>query len=432
MNKLTLWVGAVCLAVGGGLGYLLSSEQGELPVADVSKEPEPLFYRNPMNPEITSPVPTMDSMGMDYIPVYAAQDTDKVVGTVRIDPVVQNNIGLRTALAERRSLSRTIRTTGRVDYNEENIIRLHPKVDGWIRQLRVDKTGQSVAEGEVLLDIYSPKLVSTQQEYLLALTALQALKDNPFDDIRQGATALVDSSRARLRLLDVTEHQITELEKTRSIKESLHIHAPAAGVIEQIGARQGQFVTPAMLLYQIIDLTSVWAYADIYDYELPWVAIGDPVEMTLKSLPGQVFGGKVAYIYPYADANTRTTRVRLVFDNAAGLLRPETLAEITVHAQNKEELLVVPAQAVVRSGEHEQIFVMKEDGVFEPRTVKLGVESDGVVAVSEGVEPGERVVVSAQFLIDSESKLREATARMTPVKAAAEDSADDAHREHKQ
>ncbi len=424
MNKVTLLAAGLCLLLGGGLGYLLAVERTDSGAAQVVEEPQPLFYRNPMNPEITSPVPTTDSMGMDYIPVYAEQDAGPIAGTVKIDPVVQNNIGVRTATAELRSLSRTIRTTGRVDYNEENVISMHPKIEGWIRDLRVDKTGQSVAAGEVMLEIYSPKLVSTQQEYLLALNALESLKHSPYDDIREGATALVDSSRARLRLLDVPEDQIRTLEKTRTLKENLYLQAPTSGVIIEIGARQGQFVTPTTQLYKIIDLTTVWAYADIYDYELPWVTVGDPVEMTVKSSPGTVFSGEVSYIYPYADATTRTTRLRLVFDNSGGLLRPETLAEVVIRAQQQQDLVVVPAEAVVRSGEYNQIFVMKEEGVFEPRTVVLGVESDGAVAVREGVEAGESVVVSAQFLIDSESKLREATAKLMAIDASAENAID--------
>lgn len=415
MNKAAALWGLAGLSAGMLMGYVVFHQQAaEVSVASVESA-EPLFYRNPMNPEITSPVPAQDSMGMEYIPVYKDAVGSANPGTVKIDPVVQNNIGLRTAMAQQKTMSRTIRTLGRVDYDEENLVRLHPKVEGWIRNIRVDKTGQPVADDDILLSIYSPKLVATQKEYLLALKNQEALKNSPFDDIRNGAQALVKSSRERLVLLDVPEHQIVELEQSQQIKEGLHIHAPAGGTVLRIGARQGQFVTPGTELYLIANLETVWVYADIYDYELPWVKVGDPVEMTLASVPGRTFRGELAYIYPYAEAKTRTTKVRLVFDNPDLVLRPEMFADLAIRAAEKPNQIVVPAEAVIRSGDYNQIFVVTPTGAFEPRKVRLGIESKGEVAISEGIEAGEMVVVSAQFLVDSESSLREATAKMISV-----------------
>lgn len=408
MNKVTTLVGIGGLCVGVLVGYTLFRDTG----AQESVSPKPLFYRSPMNPEVTSPVPAKGPMGMDYVPVFADSEDSGKPGTVRIDPLVQNNIGLRTAVAKHKDMSRTIRTLGRVDYDEEKLVRLHPKVAGWIRDIRIDNTGQPVSNDDILLSIYSPKLVSTQQEYLLALNNYQALKESPFEDIRGGAESLVKSSRERLVLLDVPEHQIKELEQSRKVRESLHIHAPAGGTVLKIGARQGQYVTPATELYLIADLKTVWVYADIYEYELPWVKEGDRVEMTLASVPGRTFTGELAYIFPYAEAKTRTTKVRLVFDNPDMLLRPEMFAEVSIRAAEKLDQIVVPAEAVVRSGDYNQIFVMTSSGTFEPRRVVLGVESRGQVSVDSGIAVGERVVVSAQFLIDSESSLREATAKM--------------------
>ncbi len=420
MNKAIVLIGIVALSAGIGLGYFMFGGNAVEMAGSASEQKQPLFYRNPMNPEITSPVPAQDAMGMAYVPVYEDAGVGDVEGTVKINPVIQHNIGVRTATAERRAFSRTIRAVGRVDYNEEKMIRLHPKTDGWIRELRIDKTGQPVAEDDILLSIYSPKLVSTQQEYLLALNHLEGLKDSRFDDIRRGAEALANSPRQRLALLDVPEHQIRELEQSREIKESLHIHAPAGGTVLRIGARQGQFVSPATELYMIVDLSTVWVYADVYDYELPWVKEGDRVEMTLASVPGRIFRGELAYIFPYAESKTRTTKIRLVFDNADLVLRPEMFAEVTIRSDEKLNQIVVPAEAVVRSGDYNQIFVMTGPGTFEPRKVQLGVESGGLVAVTEGVQAGEEVVTSAQFLIDSESKLREATAKMLKPKQAAD------------
>jgi Cu(I)/Ag(I) efflux system membrane fusion protein len=276
----------------------------------------------------------------------------------------------------------------------------------------VDKTGETVKKGDILVSIYSPKLVSTQQEYLLALSSLKLLKKSPFEDIRRGAKEMVASSRERLRLLDVPEHQIKELEKTRKVKKQLHIHTPVDGTVTRIGSRPGQYVTPKTELYRVVDLSQVWVYADVYEYELPWIKEGDEVEMTLASVPGKTFYGRLAYIYPYAQSTTRTTKVRVVFKNSEHLLRPEMFAEVVIHSDIKENSIVIPSQAVIRSGERSQVFVVKEPGKFEPRLVTLGIESNGRVEVLSGLSAGEEVVTSAQFMVDSESKLREATEKM--------------------
>lgn len=392
------------------------------------KEPEILFYRNPMNPAITSPVPARDEMGMDYIPVYAENDAGskaEPVGTVRIDPVTVQNIGVRKAVAERRTLSRHIRSVGRVDFDEERLSRLHPKTEGWIEELYIDKTGEQIEKDAILLNIYSPQLVTSQQEYLLALGNLDVLRESAYEEIRQGAKELVSSARERLELLDVPAHQIRELERSRTIKKNLHIHSPFDGVIINIGAREGQYVTPTTELYKIADLSRVWVFADVYENEVAWIQPGDPVDMKLAAIPGRVFSGRVGYIYPYAEEKTRTIKVRLEFDNPDMLLKPDMFADITIHAQRKIDAIVIPAEAVVRSGEREQVFVARGPGKFEPRDVKLGVSAKGVVQVIEGVSPGEEVVTSSQFLIDSESKLREATAKMLELVSGEQGGGDD-------
>lgn len=418
MNKQSLFLVLLALAVGAGGGYWWAGRQapvdGDAPRADAAaRERDVLFYRNPMNPEITSPVPAEDEMGMAYIPVYADDDaSDAVAGTVSIDPVTVQNIGVRTATAERRVLGRTVRAVARVDYDEERLARLHPKTEGWIEKLLVDKTGERIARDTILLHIYAPQLVTTQQEYLLALDNRKALKDSPYADIREGARQLVASTRQRLELLDVPEHQIHELEQTHAVKKTLHIHSPFDGVVMKIGAREGQYVTPETELYMIADLSQVWVLADVYESELPWIRVGDPVSMRLAALPGERFTGQVAYIYPYAEAMTRTIKVRMVFDNPDALLKPDMFADVTIDAQRTVDAVVIPAEAVVRSGERDQVFVVREPGKFEPREVTLGVSSGGLVQVLAGLDAGESVVTSSQFLIDSESRLREAAAKM--------------------
>jgi len=378
-----------------------------------------LFYRNPMNPAITSPVPAQDEMGMDYLPVYAEAGADggtDPAGTVSIDPVTVQNIGVRTTAVARRTLGRDIRAVGRVDFDEERLSRLHPKTEGWIEELYIDKTGEQIGKDTILLSFYSPQLVASQQEYLLALNSVDALKESPYAEIRSGAEQLVSSARERLVLLDVPAHQIRELEQTRKVKKNLHIHSPFDGVVMNIGAREGQYVTPSTELYKIADLSRVWVLADVYENEVSWIQSGDPVDMKLAALPGRVFSGRVGYIYPYAEAKTRTIEVRLEFDNPGLLLKPGMFADVVIHAQRKVDALVIPEEAVVRSGEREQVFVVRAPGKFEPRAVQLGVSSQGLVQVTEGLSAGERVVTSSQFLIDSESKLRETTAKMLEVK----------------
>ena len=376
-------------------------------------QPEILFYRSTMDPTITSPVPSKDSMGMDFEPVYAEEiNGNEPSGTVTIDLVTAQNIGVRTTKAKRTSLSRIINTVGRVDYNEEYMARLHPKTEGWIEKMFINKTGEVVKEDTILLSVYSPKLVSTQQEYLLALNSLKTLQNSKIDDIRSGALNLVNSSLTRLKLMDVPAHQIRELEQTGEIKKALHIHSPVAGVVTKIGARQGQYVTPKTELYMIADLSNIWVYADIYEYELPWIKIGDEVEMNLAAIPGKTFKGRLSYIYPYAESKTRTIKVRLVFDNKELLLKPEMFADVRIYAGMQTNVVVIPVEAVVRSGKINQVFVVSSPGKFEPHRVKLGLESNGQVVVLSGVKADDEVVTSAQFLIDSESKLREATAKM--------------------
>jgi Cu(I)/Ag(I) efflux system membrane fusion protein len=419
MSKLILII-VIALLMGLGAGFGLSHfwlSKNALQQEKVEAVKKPLFYRHPMNPSVTSPVPTKDSMGMDYIPIFAKDEkTTEKRGTVKIDPVVEQTIGVRMVSVIRENLARNVRAVGRVAYNEEHMVHLHPKTEGWIEKLYVDKTGQKIEKNARLLSIYSPQLVTSQQEYILALNNLNILKNSPIDEIRQGAENLVNSAKQRLKLLDVPNHQLHQLEHRQKIKKSLHIHSPEAGIVMKIGAREGQYVTPTTEIYMIADLSTVWVYADIYEYELPWVKEGDLVEMQLAGVPGKIFKGKLTYIYPYANAKTRTIKVRLVFENPNLLLKPDMFAELTIKADKRLNSLVIPAEAVIRSGTRNQVFVVRDKGKFEPRLVTLGLSSGDKVEVLKGLELGESVVTSAQFLIDSESKLLEATAKMRELK----------------
>jgi membrane fusion protein, copper/silver efflux system len=390
MNKKTFVFTVITLAVGIGGGYWFASWNAATSADQQPADKEP--------------------MGRAII------EAGDAPGTVRIDPVIVQDIGVRTALAERKTLTRDVKTIGRVAYDEKLITRLHPKTEGWIDQLRVDETGMQVKKNQILLSIYSPRLVSTQEEYLLALNNLQALKSSPIDDIRRGAEELVMSSRERLLLFDVPEHQIKELEKTRKIMKFLHILSPFTGIVVNIGARDGQFVTPQTEIYMIADLSRVWVYVYVYEYELPWITVGDEAQMKVAALPGSVFTGKTTYIYPYLEADTRTIKVRLEFDNPGIDLKPNMFADVSILASKQVDAVVIPTKAVLRTGDRDAVLVVRGPGKYEPRDVKLGISSEGQVQILAGLDVGDEVVTSAQFLIDSESQLREAASKMMEVK----------------
>jgi len=381
---------------------------------DKPKERKILFYRNPMNPAITSPTFMQDEMGMDYIPVYedGGADSSEPTGTVTIDPVVVQNIGVRTESSKEQSISRRVNALGRVDFNEERMARLHPKTSGWIEKLRVDETGKSVKKDTILLSIYSPDLVAAQREYLVALKNWESLSNNSPERIRESTKTILDSALDRLELLDVPAHQLYELKEIRKVRKYLHIHSPFTGTVMNIGAREGQYITPNDELYMIADLQKIWVYVDVYEDEIAWVKLGDEVDMKVRAAPGEVFTGKVSFIYPYLEGKTRTIRVRLEFHNKDNLLKPGMFANVVLRTDTQPKAIVVPSSAIVRSGNHDQVFVVREPGKFEPREVLLGLSADGYTQILSGLDDGEKVVISSTFLIDSESKLKEATAKM--------------------
>ncbi len=421
MQTKTLAAYGLMLAIGLTAGYFISTHlSGTAVEAPAGTAAKPLYYRHPMNPEITSKVPAKDDMGMDYIPVYAsaAAPSEELAGTVTIDPVVVQNIGVRTAAVKVSTLAADIFTVGRVDYDEEKLARLHPKVEGWVEALYIDQTGQEIAKDAILLDLYSPELVVSQEEYLLALRNLATLGQSSYAEIRKGAEDLAASARQRLLLLDMPPHQLAELEESRQVKRTLHIHSPFDGIVVKVGARGGQYVTPQTELYQLADLSTVWVYVDVYEHEMPWLATGDAATIRFAGMPGREFDGRVEFVYPYLEQKTRTQKVRLSFANPDRLLKPEMYGDVTIATRRQTEALVIPQQAVIRSGRRDQVFVVRAPGKFEPREVTLGVGSSGMVQVLDGVEAGDEVVVSGQFLIDSESKLNEAASKFSEPPAA--------------
>jgi multidrug efflux pump subunit AcrA (membrane-fusion protein) len=366
------------------------------------------YYKSTMLLGEISQTPRKDSMGMDMVPVYEGEDE---TNTISVDPATVQKMNVRTGIVTKGPLRRIIRTVGVIDYNETALADVTTKFRGWIEKLYVDSTGKQVHKGEPLFDIYSPELYSAQSEYVLALN--------------QGAAALKQSARQKLKLFDVSEDQIAELEKSRQAQRTLRVDAPIDGIVVEKMAVQGQMVEAGMKLYRLADLGIVWVQSQIYEQDLALLKLGQEAEVSLSYLPDRKFRGRVTYIYPTVDEKTRTAQVRMEFHNPGFFLKPGMFATVELRAELKPAALLVPDSAVLRSGEKNTVFVALDGGHFEPREIRLGPRADNdSYEVLSGLKEGERVVTSGQFMLDSESQLREAIQKMlspnaTPAPVAA-------------
>jgi Cu(I)/Ag(I) efflux system membrane fusion protein len=330
---------------------------------------------------------------------------------IQLTPELRQRIGVTVGAVNIRPLTKVIRTVGRVDYDERRLVDVNLKIEGWIKDLYVDYTGKWVQKGQPLFTLYSPKLVSTQEEYLLALRTEQKLSRSSIPEAVDGSRDLRQAARERLLLWDLTPRQIRELEKSGRSKTYQTIFSPAAGYVIDKMAVQGMYVVPAMKLYRIADLSTVWIYADIYEYELPFIHERQEATVSLAYDPGEVFRGAVEYIYPYLDTKTRTNKVRFVFPNPGHKLKPGMYANMNLHVALGEKL-VIPESAVLHSGVRNLVFVERGQGRIEPREVTLGTQAEGYWEVLGGLKAGDRIVTSGNFLIDSESKLAAAESMM--------------------
>lgn len=339
------------------------------------------------------------------------QGHDMGSGGVNVSSEMQQLVGIRTATAEIRPMMQKIRTVGIVTYDETRIAQVFSKVEGWIEQLLVNYTGTLVRKGQPLFTLYSPDLVATQEEYLLALTAKQTLGSSSIKEISAGSDSLLESAHRRLSLWDISEEQINNLEKTGKPQRTLTFFAPISGFVIKKDAVQGMRVMPDKELYTITDLSTVWVNADIYEYELAHIRVGQKAKMNVASYPARDFVGKVSWISPVLEEKTRTAKVRLEFSNRDFILKPEMYAnaEIEINAGRK---LAVPDEAVLDSGLRKVVFLDKGEGRFEPAEVKVGNKFDGYYEILAGLSPGERILASASFLLDSESRLKEAMGAM--------------------
>jgi RND family efflux transporter MFP subunit len=363
------------------------------------------FYKSTMSPGETSPTPAKDSMGMDMVPVYEDAGSAASSSAIAVDAATMQNMNIRTVAVQRGPLRKTIRTVGTIDYNETALADVTTKFKGWIVKLNVDATGQLVHQGEPMFEIYSPELYSAEVEFL------QVLNFGSTND--PAAETLRETAASKLRFFDVPEAQIAELEKSRKVLKTLPVTAPMSGFVVEKNVVSGQMVDAGMRLYRLADLGIVWAIAQVYEQDLPFVKLGQEAVVKVASLPDREFRGRVTFVYPSVDEKTRTAKVRLEFENPGYFLKPGMFVSAQIRAQLEASAVLVPESAVLRSGAKNTVFVALPGGKFEARDLALGVEAEnGMNQVISGLNAGEHVVTSGQFLLDSESQLREAIEKM--------------------
>ena len=334
-----------------------------------------------------------------------AMAQEQAAPTITLSPEKRQLIGVRTAPAELRTLDKRLRTLGRVEVDETRLAFVNTKVAGWVKKLFVDYTGKEVKKGQRLLSLYSPDLVTAQEEYLLALRS-RTTTSGGIAEIDASQQSLIDSAKRRLLLWDISEEQIAALEKTGKPDTEMTMNAPLSGIVLEKMVFDGAFITPGMNLYKIADLSTVWIIADVYEYEVPSVKVGQQVTVTLPYSSGETLHATVAFINPVLDPMTRTVKVRIAVKNHGLVLKPDMFTNVEIMVVSKARL-VIPREAVLDSGTRQIVYVEKEPGVYEMRTVTLGARGDREVEVLKGIKKGERVVTSGNFLIDSESQLQQ-------------------------
>ena len=366
---------------------------------------QPLYYRNPMGLPDTSPVPKKDPMGMDYIPVYAEDVQAAAQGMVRIAPERIQMIGVRSEAVSRRNLVRPVRAVGTVQFDERRTYVVSTRYEGWIERLLVNTTGEKVRRGQPLMEVYSPDLVLAQQEYAL----LRASIDENGGAEAATSRRLLEGAEQRLRFLDFPAAALQRLRAGGQPQPTVAIPSPVAGTVVEKPSVQGMRFAAGEPLYRIVDMSTVWLIAEVFEQDLANVRIGQQAAISVKAYPSRSFSGRVAFIYPVVGEQTRTARVRIEMPNPDDLLKADMYATVEIASPlGRLDVLAVPESAIIDSGARQVVLIDHGDGRFEPRAVTLGDRADGYAAVLEGVRPGEQVVVSANFLIDAESNLKAA------------------------
>lgn len=405
MNQRSVVTLALLLFAAAAIGFFaarFTQDGGSTSSAETDvAEPAIAYWVAPMDPNFRSDTPGKSPMGMDLIPVYvdANKGVDDNSPSLKINPSVVNNIGIRTELVIRTDLSRTIRTVGNVMADEERRSDVHIRSEGWIEKLAVKAEGESVSEGDLLFQIYSPSLVAAQSEYLQTLGLSNRL--------------LVAAARDRLTALGMSDGQVARLRSSREVMQLVSVYAPQSGVVMSLNVREGMFVQPMNTIMSLADLAEIWVLADVFETEVDWLAPGQRSSMTLPAFPGEKWEGEIGYVYPTVDPSTRTVPVRLRFSNPDGRLKPNMYANVVLTAPPLSSVLAIPQSALIRSSAGDRVVLALGEGRFRPASVLAGIETDGQVQIVSGLEAGERVVTSGQFLIDSEASLDAGLLRLT-------------------
>ncbi len=393
----------VGLLLGGGLVYFLSSPAEPDTQVTASDEKKPLYWVAPMDASYRRDKPGKSPMGMDLIPVYeeSGSSDEHGPGAVKISPTVINNLGVRTEPVTLGTLNTEIKTVGYVQYNQDSLLHIHPRVEGWVETLFVKAAGNPVQKGEPLYTLYSPQLVNAQEEFLIAL--------------KRGDSRLIEAARERLRALQLPIDFIDKLHKSRKVEQTITFDAPQSGVVDDLKIREGFYIQPGTTLMSIGQLDEVWVEAEIFERDAALVEVGLPVTMTLDFVPGRNWTGNVDYIYPSLDVKNRTVRVRLKFDNPDKTLKPNMFAQVAIHAESDKQMMLVPKSAVIRTGSQSRVVVALGDGQFKSVAVQTGRTDSNHVQILSGLMEDDEVVTSAQFMIDSESSKSSDFARMSDV-----------------
>jgi membrane fusion protein, copper/silver efflux system len=378
------------------------------------KQPKVLYYADPMNPSNKSDKPGKAPCGMDLVPIYEEEQPgagDLPAGTVRINPEKQQMIGVKFGEAAEIDISKTIHAVGVATHDETKVYHVHTKFAGWVDKVYVDFVGKAVKKGQPLLSVYSPDLVSTQEELLLAKKSRDILKNSAFEDIGAGSESLYRATRERLKYWDISDSQIKQIERLGTPLKTLTLYSALDGYVMARNVFPGQQVSPEMNLFDIADHSTIWIQAEVYEYEIPEVGQEQEASVTFPSFPGQIFKGRVTYVYPGMDPKTRTLKLRIALANPDHKIVPDMYANVELKLDYGKKLSI-PQEAVLDSGASQMVFVAKEGGYFEPRKITAGPRVDGRQIVLAGLKAGDKVVTSANFLIDSESQLKSAAGGM--------------------
>ncbi len=406
LMRAILFIGAIMLGIAINRWWLPPAGSGD--GGSGEKERTVLYWKAPMDPNYRGDKPGKSPMGMELVPVYADEMVGNDPSIISIDPTIVSNLGVRAAPAQWGPLSRRIETVGYVGYDEDTVHHIHTRVDGWIEKLEIKTTGDPVNKGQPLFELYSPTLVNAEEEYLAAMKSRN--------------TALHQASRERLVALGVTETEIKRLDTERTVKQRVRIYSETDGFVAHLGVREGEYITPATDIMSIAKLDRVWVLVEVFERQAAWVQRGQRAEVELDYLPGQRWDGIVDYVYPELDQKTRTLKVRLRFENKTEILRPNMFARVIIFGKETSPVVHIPREALIRGGLVNRVVVALGEGKFRAQPVELGIESGNRIEIRRGIAAGDAVVTSGQFLIDSESNIDSALARMSEGDADQEQS----------